>query len=81
MQTEIKCELMDEWDFDHCFECKRFSRAHGKGLNNWRCKLNNENAKERRDFGMIWAIFYLHEVHDLKLPEVKVTRVRKWKKG
>ena len=24
MPTEIKCERMDEWDFDHCIECKRF---------------------------------------------------------
>jgi len=77
MPTEIKCELMDEWDFDHCFECKRFSKTRGKGLNNWRCKLNNENAKERRDFGTVWAYHYL----DLPPAEVKVTRIRKWKKG
>jgi hypothetical protein len=77
MPTEIKCELMDEWDYDHCITCKRFRPKQGKGLKNWGCVLNNENANERREFGLIWAYHYL----DLPLVEVKVTRIRKWKKG
>ena len=61
MPTKIKCELMEIWDFDHCLECKRFISRIGKGLRNWECKLNRDNANERREFAMIWATAYLND--------------------
>ena len=61
MPTEIKCERMTTWNFDHCHECRRFRVRRGKGLNNRGCAHNDANTKERRDFGMIWAATYLQD--------------------
>ena len=73
---------MTTWDFNHCIECKRFQLRRGKGLNNWACKLNNENAKERRAFGEIWACKYLNERGlKIKIPEVVIIYVGKRKKN
>ena len=78
MLTEIKCERMTTWDFDHCFECRRFISRDKKGLDNWACKLNNETAKERREFGMIWATAYLQgRGMEITVPEVVIIPVRK----
>jgi len=81
MVTEIKCERMTAWDFDHCAECRRFISRHGKGLNNWACKLNNKTAYERRAFGGIWAYAYLHDRGmEIDIPEVVVIPVSKRQK-
>ena len=78
MPTEIRCERMKTWDFDHCLECRRFKIRRGKGLDNWACKLNNETAKERREFGMIWATAYLQDQGmEITIPEVVIIPVRK----
>jgi len=72
---------MKIWDYDHCHECKRFNLRRGKGLNNWRCDLNNGSAQERRDFGNIWAtVFMQNHGYDLTDPEIEVIHVRNWKK-
>jgi len=82
MKTVIKCERMKTWDFDHCHDCKRFRVRRGKGLNNWGCVLNNDTAKEKREFGMIWAIAMLQDRRQLNIsiPEVEIIYVSKWKK-
>jgi len=78
MATEIKCERMTTWDFDHCNECRRFILRNKKGLDNWACKLNNKTAMERRAFGMIWASAYLQDRGvEIDIPEVVVIPVRK----
>ena len=80
MPTEIKCELMTTWNFDHCHECKRYRVRRGKGLNTWGCAHNEANAKERRDFGMIWATAYLQDRgYDISIPKVTIIPVSKRK--
>jgi hypothetical protein len=60
MATTIKCDQMTEgWDSDVCMECKNFSTGRTAKGRNWRCKLNNKSAAERRGFYMIWATDYL----------------------
>jgi hypothetical protein len=72
---------MTVWDFDHCNDCKRFRTRSKKGLNNWGCAHNEATAKERRDFGMIWAIAYLQDRGlDTTIPEVEIIPVSKRKK-
>ena len=81
MTTEIKCERMTVWDFDHCAECRRFRSRVGKGLNNWECVLNSETAKERREFGKIWAFAYLQDRGvKIDIPDVSIIPVSKRKK-
>ena len=73
MQVKIKCELMTTWDFDHCIDCKRLRTRNGKGLKNWSCTLNRATAKERRDFGMIWASAFLQDHgYNISIPEVTI---------
>ena len=78
MATEIKCERMTVWDFDHCIDCRKFISRQRKGLNNWGCKLNNKTAMERRAFGMIWASAYLQDRGmEIDIPEVVIISIRK----
>jgi hypothetical protein len=78
MPTEVKCEQMTTWDFEHCNKCRRFISRHKKGLDNWACKLNNKTASERREFGMIWASAYLKDRGmDIAIPDVVVIPVRR----
>jgi len=77
MATEIRCNRMTVWDFEHCIKCKRFRVRRGKGLDNWGCILNNKTAKERRAFGMIWASAYLQDRGtEITIPEVVIIPVR-----
>lgn len=81
MPIEIKCERMTTWDFDHCLDCKRYKARSNKGLNNWGCAHNGATAKERRDFGMVWATAYLQDHGiDVPIPEVVIIPVSKRKK-
>jgi len=81
MATEIKCERMSVWDFDHCTDCRHFRLRRGKGLDNWGCALNSGTAQERRNFGMIWASAYLQDKGaPIPIPEVAVTKVSKRKR-
>jgi len=78
MPTEIKCERMTIWDFDHCIDCKRFRVRRGKGLNNWGCAHNESSAKEKSDFGMIWALAYLqNHGYNINVPEVIINYIGK----
>ena len=81
MPTEIKCERMTVWDFDHCIDCRKFISRRKKGLDNWACKLNNKTAGERRAFGEIWACAYLQDRGmEITVPEVVVIPVSKRQK-
>jgi hypothetical protein len=81
MVIEIKCEIMTTWDYEHCIECRRFSVKYGKGLKNWRCKLNSDTVNEQRNFSLIWAYLYLqNNGMDVDLPEVAVIYVGKPKR-
>ena len=81
MLTKIKCEKMTVWDFESCHDCKRLRVRSGKGLNNWGCAHNESTAKERRNFGMVWATAYLRDKgYGITIPEVKVIYVGKKKK-
>jgi len=81
MTTEIKCEIMTVWDFEHCADCRRFRARSGKGLNNWGCTLNSETPQEKRDFGMIWDAAYLQDNgYKTSIPEVVIIPVSKRKK-
>jgi len=72
---------MTTWDFEHCNECKRFRVQRGKGLNNWRCILNKDTAAERRNFGEIWATYFLsNRGVNITIPKVEIIYVGKRKK-
>ena len=81
MQIIINCERMAVWDFDHCIDCRRFKARHSKGLNNWGCSLNNATAKERSDFGMVWAAAWLRDRGiKIQVPEVIIVPVKSKRK-
>ena len=60
MEITIKCDQMaDGWNYDTCWNCKRFTWSKTAKGSNWRCKLNNGSVAEKRNFYMIWAMNYL----------------------
>jgi hypothetical protein len=62
MRVTIKCDQMiEEWNYDTCFECRHFSISITDKGRKWSCSLNNRFAAEKRDFYLIWATNYLIE--------------------
>jgi len=62
MTLIIKCDqMLEDWNYDTCWECKRYNWSKTKKGSNWTCSLNNKSAAEKRTFYMIWAENYLIE--------------------
>jgi hypothetical protein len=60
MAMTIKCDRMpDGWNYNTCFGCNHFTLTLTNKGRQWRCSLNNETAKARREFRLIWALEYL----------------------
>ncbi len=59
-EIKIRCDQMPEnWDYNICIHCRRFTSHRGKKGTTWRCSLNNRSAAEKRAFYTIWAENYL----------------------
>jgi hypothetical protein len=75
MVYEVKCEIMvDGWNYESCYMCKRFSLSLTSKGRQWRCKLNNSNAHERRMFRLIWAEEFLR-ARGVKISETTISVV------
>jgi hypothetical protein len=73
MGYTVKCDVMsDGWNYDNCFECKNFSTARTIKGRTFRCKLNSDTAKEKRDFYIIWGNEFLRN-YGIDLSENQIT--------
>ena len=71
MKITIFCDQIEQWNYDTCQSCRRFTVTKSdKGIS-YTCSLNKKSASQKRIFYSIWAVVSLRD-RGIDIPEDEI---------